>query len=143
MDFVKYPAFGLVIIILALLDGCGGSSSGGGSGCCGVPGINVVVVSPVGAAVIDDNPTLILPITVQVTNDPSGAGVTWTQSPAVRGGPIGTLSAQQPFSVTFTPPVGVTSPLQLTVTATSVSDPTRSAAIPITVYPPLVDVTTS
>jgi len=140
--FVKYPDLGLVII-LVLLVGCGGSSSGGGGGCCGVPGINVVVVSPVGAAGVDDNPALTLTITVKVTNDPSNAGVTWTQSPAVRGGLIGTLSAQQPFSVTFTPPMGVTSPLQVTVTATSVTDPTRSTAIPITVYPPLAGVTTS
>jgi len=142
MDFVKYSGFGLVII--AFLIGCGGGSkSDPGSGCCSVPGINVVVVSPTGAAAVDDNPNQTLPITVKVTNDSANAGVTWTLAPAVPKGPTGTLSAQQPLSVTYTPPSGVTTPIQVTVTATSVTDPTRSAAIPITIYPPLVAVTTS
>src|SRR5216684_3133799 len=141
-DFVKYPSFGLIILIFLL--GCGGGSkSGGGGDCCGVPGINVEVVSPTGAAAIDGNPNQTLTITVKVTHDSSNAGVTWTLAPAIKGGPTGTLSAQQALSVTFNPPTGVTSPVQVTVTATSVTDTTRSATIPITIYPPLVAVTTS
>ena len=50
---------------------------------------------------------------------------------------------QQALSVTFTPPTGVTSPVHVTVTATSVTDTTRSATIPIAIYPPLVAITTS
>ena len=138
---MKY--LGFVLVILVFLSGCGSGSKSGGGGCCNVPGINVEVVSPVGPATVDDNPNLTLPITVQVTNDSSNAGVTWTLAPAVKGGPTGTLSSQQALSVTFTPPTGVTSPVQVTVTATSVTDMTRSAAIPITIYPPLVAVTTS
>jgi hypothetical protein len=138
---VKYPRFALVILVFLL--GCGSVSKSGSGGCCTVPGINVVVVSPAGAATVDDNPSQSLPITVQVTNDSSNVGVTWTLAPAVKGDPAGTLSAQQSFSVTFVPPTGVTSPIQVTVTATSVSDPTRSAAIPITIYPPLMAVTAS
>ena len=138
---MKY--LGFVLVILVFLSGCGSGSKSGGGGCCNVPGINVEVVSPVGPATVDDNPNLTLPITVQVTNDSSNAGVTWTLAPAVKGGPTGTLSSQQALSVTFTPPTGVTSPVQVTVTATSVTDTTRSAAIPITIYPPLVAVTTS
>jgi len=142
-DFVKYRGF--VLVILISLIGCGGSSKsgGGGGGCCGVPGINVVVVSPTGAAAIDGNPNQTLAITVKVTNDSSNAGVTWTVEPGVKGGPTGTLYGQTALSVTFTPPTGVTSPVQVTVTATSVTDTTRSAAIPISVYPPLVAITTS
>jgi hypothetical protein len=141
MNFVKYFSF---VVILVFLIGCGsGSKSGPGGGCCSVPGINVKVVSPTGVAVIDDNSNQTLAIKVQVTNDSSNAGVTWTLTPAVKGGPTGTLSAQQAFSVTFTPSTGVTSPIQVTVIATSVTDTTRSAAIPITIYPPLVAVTTS
>src|SRR5229473_76619 len=141
-DFVKYPSFGLIILIFLL--GCGGGSkSGGGGDCCGVPGINVEVVSPTGAAAIDGNPNQTLTITVKVTHDSSNAGVTWTLAPAIKGGPTGILSAQQALSVTFNPPTGVTSPVQVTVTATSVTDTTRSATIPITIYPPLVAVTTS
>jgi hypothetical protein len=130
---------GCGLIILIFLVGCGGGSkSGSGGGCCGVPGINVQVVSPTGAAAIDGNPNQSLAITVKVTNDSANAGVTWTVEPAIKGGPTGTLSAKQAFSVTFTPPTGVTAPVQVTVIATSVTDTTRSASIPITVYPPLV-----
>lgn len=135
MVFVKYPSFGLVILIFLL--GCGGVSKSGTGNCCGVPGINVQVVSPVGPAAVDGNSSQTVAITVQVSNDSSGAGVTWTQVPAVVNGPTGTLSNPQSLSVTFTPPTGITSATQVNVTATSVTDPTRSATIPITVYPPL------
>jgi hypothetical protein len=138
---VKYLSFS--IILLVFLIGCGGTSGTGSGGCCGVPGINVEVVSPTGPAAIDDNPSLTLAITVQVTNDSSNAGVTWTLAPAVKGGQTGTLSNQQPLSVTYTPPPGVTSSVQVSITATSVTDPTRSVAIPVNIYPPLNTTTTS
>src|SRR5438445_9558088 len=140
-DSVKY--LGFVFAILIFLIGCGGGSKSGGGGCCDVPGINVEVVSPTGAAAVDDNPNQTLTITVKVTNDSSNAGVTWTVAPAVKGGPTGTLSGQTALSVTFTPPTGVTSPVHVTVTATSVTDTTRSAAIPVAIYPPFVAITTS
>ncbi len=148
IDFVKY--LGFVLVTCVFLIGCGGSKSGDpGGGCCGVPGINVDVVSPAGAAAIDDNPNLTLAITVKVTNDSANAGVTWTLTPAILKNQTETLTGQTAFSATYTPPdysklpSGVTFPLRATVTATSVTDPTRSAAIPITIYPPLVEVTTS
>jgi hypothetical protein len=137
---VKYPYFifsTLVLGISVLLAGCGGGSRGTGSGCCGVPGINVDVVSPTGAAAVDDGPTQTLTITVKVTGDSSNAGVTWTLAPQFKGGPTGNLSGQMAFSVMYTPPAGVTTPIQVIVTATSVTDTTRSAAIPISIYPPL------
>src|ERR1700687_5777296 len=139
-DFVKYLGCGLIILIFLI--GCGGSSkSGGGGGCCGVPGINVVVVSPTGPAALDGNANQTLTITVKVTNDSSNAGITWTVEPAIKGGPTGTLSGQTALSVTFTPPTGVTSSVQVTVIATSVTDTTRSASIPIAIYPPLISYT--
>src|SRR5882762_8996136 len=119
-DSVKYLSFGLIILIFLI--GCGGGSKSGGGGCCGVPGINVEVVSPTGAAAIDGNPNQTLAITVKVTNDSSNAGVPRTVAPAIKNGPTGTLSGQTALSVTFTPPTGVTSPIQVTVTATSVTD---------------------
>jgi hypothetical protein len=135
---VKYLGCGLIILIFLI--GCGGTSSksGGGGGCCGVPGINVQVVSPTGAAALDGNPNQTLAITVKVKNDSSSAGVTWMAEPGIKGGPTGTLSGQTALSVTFTPPTGVTAPVQVTLIATSVTDPTRSASIPIAIYPPLV-----
>ena len=140
---MKYPGCGL-IILLVFLTGCGGGSkSGGGGDCCPVPGINVEVVSPTGPAAVDDNPNQTLAITVKVTNDSSNAGVTWTLAPGIKNGPTGTLSGQTALSVTFTPPTGVTSPVHVTVTATAVTDTTRSATIPIAIYPPFVAITTS
>src|ERR1700722_11083343 len=87
VGFVKHLICSLVTIVC--LVGCGGGrkSSGNGGDCCSVPGINVAAVSPVGAAAIDDNANLTLAITVQVTHDPSNAGVTWTLTPAVLGNP--------------------------------------------------------
>lgn len=137
---MKYLSF--VLVIFVFLIGCGSGSKGGGGG-GGVPGINIQVVSPIGAGAIDDNLGQTLAITVRVTNDSSNAGVAWTLAPAVTGGPTGSLSGQTAFAATFTPPTGITSPTQVTVTATSVSDTTRSAAIPLTVYPPLAPVTNS
>jgi hypothetical protein len=137
---VKYLSFALIVLIFLI--GCGGTKSGGGGDCCGVPGINVDVVSPVGPAGVDDNQGLTLAITVKVTGDSSNAGVTWTVAPVVKNGPTGTLSNQQPLSATYTPPTGVTASTQVTVTATSVTDPSRSVIIPVSVYPPLVPVTT-
>ena len=120
-----------LIVTLALAVGCGGGGSSQ-NGCCTVPGINVLVVSPVGPPAVDGNQTL--DIKVAVTNDSSNAGVTWSVAPAVKGGPTGTLPVQQPFEATYAPPNPVTSPLQVTVTATSVADSTRSVAIPISIY---------
>jgi len=124
-----------LIVTLALAVGCGGGGSSQSGGCCTVPGISVQVVSPVGPAAVDGNQTLDIKVTV--TNDSSNAGVTWSVAPAVKGGPTGTLPVQQPLEATYAPPNPVTSPLQVTVTATSVADSTRSVAIPISIYLPL------
>jgi hypothetical protein len=124
-----------LIVTLAFAVGCGGGGSSQSGGCCTVPGINVQVVSPLPPAGVDGNQTLDIKVTV--TNDPSNAGVTWSVAPAVKGGPTGTLPVQQAFEATYAPPSPVTSPLQVTVTATSVTDNTRSVAIPISVYLPL------
>lgn len=113
--------------------GCGGGSGAGVNN--QGPGIQVNVTSPTGAAALDDNQTL--PITVSVSNDTANAGVTWAVLPAVQGGPVGTLTDAKALSGTYNPPPGLTSPGQVTVIATSVTDPTRSATVPISVYPAL------
>jgi hypothetical protein len=134
----------LILLSLALCAiGCGGGSkSSNGSGNV-VPGVNVLVTSPTGPGALDGNQTL--GITVQVTNNgsPDSAGVTWTVAADQKGGPIGTLTDVKATSVTYNPPVGLASPAQVTVTATSVTDPTRSATVPISVYPTPVITTVS
>ncbi len=132
---MKFLGLGLTALLLAV--GCGGgSSSQGGGG--GVPGINIQVTSPAGPGAVDAG--LTLPIAVNVTGDPANAGVTWTVAPQHKGDPAGTLSDITSESVTYNPP-NPTAAVQVTVTATSVTDPTRAAAIAISVYP-VVGITT-
>ena len=68
-------------------------------------------------------------ITAQVNNDTSGKGVTWSISP---GSGAGTLTNETTTSATYnapkTPPP---SDVQVTITATSVADPTQSAPVTI------------
>ena len=129
---MKFLWLSLTALLLTTF-GCGGGSSNGGGGGGGVPGINVLVTSPTGPAAVDAG--LVLPIAVNVTNDPANAGVIWTVAPQHKGDPSGTVSDIKPDSVTYNPPADLTAAVQVTVTATSVTDPTRAAAIAISVYP--------
>ena len=130
---MKVLGFGLIALLLAVSCGGGSGNSKGGD----IGGINVEVTSPVGAAAVDSG--LVLPITVTVTNDSSKAGVVWSVGVQHKGDPTGTLSDITPTSVTYNSPAPgqVTSPVQVNVIATSVTDPSRSASVPISVYPAL------
>ena len=131
-----------LVLTLVVATGCGGGSSSadpGGGG--GAPGINVVVITPSGPAAVDGGQTL--PISVQVSNDSKNAGVTWSVSPVHKGDQPGTLTNVQAMSATYNPPANVEAPFQVTVTATSVSDPTRSVSLPVSLYPAPVITTQS
>ena len=106
-----------VALLLALFEACSNSSS---------TSIGVTL-SPSGSQGIDQAQTLSL--TATVSNDSKSGGVTW----AVAGG--GTLSNQTSTSATYNAPASVSSSFPATVTATSVSDTTKSASIRITVNP--------
>jgi hypothetical protein len=137
---LKFLSLALTALLLAV--GCGGSGSSPSSG-GDIPGVNIQVTSPVGPAAVDAG--LALSITVTVMNDSGNAGVIWSVAPQHRGDPSGTLSDIKPDSVTYNPPSPdqVTAPVQMTVTATSVTDPTRAAAIAVSVYPELAITTHS
>jgi len=111
--------------------GCGGGSGTGPGG--DVQGITIDVTSPSGPAAVDAG--IVLPIVVKIENDSSNSGVTWSVAAQQKGDPSGTLSDATSTSVTYNPPAGITAAVQVTVRATSVADPTRSAAIPVSVYP--------
>ncbi|MCW5962774.1 MAG: hypothetical protein KIT83_01945 [Bryobacterales bacterium] len=66
--------------------------------------------------------------TATVTNDPTNAGVTWQVTPQV-----GSVDA----SGTYTAPAMIAAQSTVTLRATSVSDPSRSATASITLLPPL------
>ncbi len=129
----KLLLFSLLTLTLCAI-GCGGGSKGDNSSNSGTSGVSVEVISPKGAGALDDNQTL--GITVQVTNNgsPDNGGVTWTVAADQNGGLAGTLTNLQATSVTYNPPPGITTQAQVTVTATSVTDHTRSAAIPLSIY---------
>ena len=80
--------------------------------------------------------------TATVTNDPSNKGVGWTltQSGAPCSPGCGTISPVNTGSgaaTTYTAPSAVPSPVQVTVSAISVADTTKSATATATVTPPI------
>src|SRR5438094_9783456 len=80
--------------------------------------------------------------TATVTNDPSNKGVNWTLTqsgtPCSPGcGAISPASTASGVAVTYTAPSAVPSPAQVTVTAISAADTTKSAAATVTVTPPI------
>jgi large repetitive protein len=115
---------GLIPLFVLSLTGCGGSSG---------PSIGVSVTSS--SSGLDQAQTATL--TATVTNDSKSAGVQWS----VAGG--GTLSGQTATSAIYTAPSSVTLPFTATITATSVTDPTKTATSQIKVNPPPVITTTS
>lgn len=110
------PAVLLIVIIAAVMNGCSSSSA---------PPISVSASAH--ATAIDQGQTDSL--TAAVANDPSN-GVSWSLN-----GP-GSLSATTGVTITYnSPPTALTSAQQVTVTATSLADKTKSAAVQITVNP--------
>jgi hypothetical protein len=106
-----------VLTIAAFMSGCGSSS----------PPI-LVSLSPSSPQGIDVTQTVT--ITATVTNDSSSKGVTWTLT-----GP-GSLSSSVGLSVAYiSPATQITSAQQVTVTATSAADQTKTASLQITVNP--------
>jgi hypothetical protein len=108
----------LVVALAAVLSGCSSTSS---------PPISVSL-SPSSPQAIDQSQTVA--ITATLTNDMSDKGVSWTLT-----GP-GSLSSSTGSSVTYTSPTAIlTSAQQVTVTATSAAEQTKSATLQITVNP--------
>src|SRR5579864_480669 len=68
--------------------------------------------------------------TAAVSNDPSNKGVTWTISPATGSG---MLTGGTSTSVTYAAPASVASTLNVTITATSVADPSKFVSATATV----------
>lgn len=68
-------------------------------------------------------------LTVNIANDTSGQGVTWAVSPSG----LGTVSVQFADVAMYTAPTVVSGPTNVTVTATSVADPTITANVQFTI----------
>src|SRR5207248_2056895 len=71
--------------------------------------------------------------TATLQNDTQNQGVTWTLSGAgCSGSTCGSLSSGTTNPVTYTAPTTAPNPASVTLTATSVADPTKSAVATIT-----------
>jgi dienelactone hydrolase len=110
------------LILLFGLAGCGGGSS------TPPPIISVNFVGGNSQSIAQGQS---VSLSVTTVNDSSGKGVTW-----VLNGP-GTLSKQSALTVEYDAPATAASNLTATITATDMSDPTKSASDNVTVTPPL------
>ena len=109
-----------IAMVAAILSGCGSGTS--------TPPPAISISFPGGSS-----QTIMagqsVSITVNVSNDSSGRGVTWKLT-----GP-GALSKQTSTSVEYDSPVSVASNATATVTATAVADPSKSASDTVTITP--------
>jgi Putative Ig domain len=151
-----------------ILGGCFAAVFFGGCGGASNPNaIAIALTTPGGILMVDQsNPTAMPPIlptltfTASVANDTENAGVCWdnmgtgtckgigtslTGSPAcgkegTGSGDCGMLSNETPFSVTYTPPSNINAQQTITLTATSIANPTvkKTATITVVVAPAFV-----
>ena len=70
-------------------------------------------------------------LTVNISNDTSGKGVTWSVSPTGAG----TVAVEFADVAVYTAPASVSSPTNVTVIATSVADPTVTTSVQFTILP--------
>lgn len=115
---VRRPCIAAILIAVVSLSllGCSNPSA---------PPISVQL-SPSSPQVTDQGQTVT--ISAVVSHDPSGKGVTWSLTGA------GSLNSSVGASVIYSPPSGILSSAeQATITATSLTDSTKSASVKITV----------
>lgn len=132
---LKSVAQVLVLSFGALvLTACSGSSNSGLPETVGVDtGVTITTASDVTS--MQEGATL--KMTASVTSGGNGEGVTWSISGA------GTLSDQTTTSATYNAPTGVTGETSAVITATSVADSTKLAAITlITLGSPVINAVT-
>jgi hypothetical protein len=118
---------------LSLVAACGGSGSQ-------VPPPPTVAVSmqPASLAAIDGGQTT--PVTATVSGDTGGKGVSWTVTCPVGVTSCGSMAQATSASGTrdnFQADPGASTAVSVTITATSVLDPTKSKSVPVTVNPAL------
>ena len=120
---VRTIAAAFLIVLISLFMGCGGTSS---------RPVSVAVASA--SSAIDQGQTAT--VTATVANDSNNAGVTWSLSgTGCTGAACGALNSASANPVTYTAPASVTTAFTATVTATSMSDTTKSATTQIKVNP--------
>jgi hypothetical protein len=105
----------------------GGSSSGGSSGGGGTTPQAISVSFPSGIPPASVNGGAQTPLEANVANDSANGGVTWSCTPAGSCGSFNPSATTSGNPTTYIAPVGASAPASVTVTATSVTDPTKTA----------------
>ncbi|MFZ0637845.1 MAG: hypothetical protein WA755_07745 [Candidatus Acidiferrales bacterium] len=100
--------------------------------------ITILAAPPISVAISTLTPTVLVnafqPFSASVANDPNSAGVTWALSGSgCTGAACGTLLSTTTASTTYKAPGAVPTPPAVTLKATSITDPTKSASATITV----------
>src|SRR5882762_7194620 len=109
----------------AILSGCGSSASAPASP-SPTPAISISFTGGNSQTILQGQSVT---LTVNVSNDSSGKGVTWSLSGQ------GTLSKQSGTSVQYDAPASVASTVSVMVTATSAADTTKFAVATVTINP--------
>jgi hypothetical protein len=128
-SFFLFAALTLVLVN----SGCGGSSSQPGS----QPQSISVVLSTVSASVVPGGTTT---VSATVSNDSMNAGVSWSCVPANACGLFSPSSTASAVATTYTAPAVVPAGGQVTVTAKSITDPTKSASSVVMITEPASEV---
>jgi hypothetical protein len=117
--------FSVAVIVALFSSGCGGSSSQPGTS----PGTQTrsisVVLSPLSSSVV---PGGTASVSATVSNDSTHAGVAWSCAPANACGLFSPPSTASGMATIYTAPAVVPTGGQVTVTATSVTDNSKSAS---------------
>ena len=124
MKFLQTISLLSVVGLIAVSLGCSGTST---------PGKTTPVAVTMGAAPTSTFVNDTTPVTATVANDSADGGVTWTCAPAGTCGAFSSATSASGTPVTYTAPADVPAST-VVITATSVTDATKSAAtMPITI----------
>jgi hypothetical protein len=120
----------LILTALAVLSACGGGSSG-------PQPISVVMSQLPSSLAINKTAT----IAASVSHDAANAGVTWSCAPAGSCGSFSAMATASGANTTYTAPAAIPAGNSVTITATSVTDTSKTASASVTILPPFSNVT--
>jgi len=113
-----------VLFALCMVAGLGACGHHKTSDAVGV-GLGVSLTAPAGSSVVEAGSTI--EIDAVVSNDPSNKGVTWTLTG------VGSAQSSDTTKYVYLAPTPVTGAITVTLTATSITDPTQIASVTLTV----------
>lgn len=129
MKFCRAISSILAFFVAAMLIACGSGSHGGG-------GNNPISVALSGTVPTSLTENATASLTATVTNDSAAKGVTWSCAPSGACGSFNPTSTASAAATTYTAPAAIPTGGSVTVTATSVTDATKSASATITITAP-------